>query len=57
MAEKKKVKKEDKDVGKMISVRTPQHERFIGIAKREHRTYRNLFDRMMDTYEGKKVEG
>ena len=46
-------KKKDLDLGKMLSVRTPQHERFVKMAKKEHRTLRNLFERMMDTYEGK----
>lgn len=45
-----------KDLGKMVSVRTPQHERLVKIAKREHRSLRNLIERMMDKYEGKKVD-
>lgn len=45
--------KTEKDLGKMISVRTPQHERFAALAKKEHRSLRALLDRMMDVYEGK----
>ena len=50
-------KNKDLDLGKMLSVRTPQHQRFVAIAAKEHRTLRNLFERMMDTYEGKITEG
>lgn len=53
----KTVKTEEKDLGKMLSLRTPQHKRLTNIAKKEHRSLRNLIDRMMDVYEGKKVEG
>ena len=48
-----KAQVKEKDLGKMLSVRTPQHERFVKIAGKEHRTLRNLFERMMDAYEGK----
>ena len=45
--------KKVKDPGKMLSVRTPQHDRLVKIAKAEHRSLRNLLERMMDKYEGK----
>ena len=50
---KSKEKSKTTDPGKMLSVRTEQHDRFSAIAAKEHRTLRNLFERMMDTYEGK----
>lgn len=46
-------KNETTDQGKMLSVRTPQHNRFAKIAAKEHRSLRQLFERMMDKYEGK----
>lgn len=49
-------KQVNKDLGKMLSLRTPQHARLLRIAQKEHRSLRSLMDRMMDKYEGKEVE-
>lgn len=55
MAKKPVKKTVDKDLGKMLSLRTPQHDRLLKIAQREHRSLRSLMDRMMDKYEGIEV--
>jgi len=44
-------KKVERDLGKMISVRTPQHDKLSAIAKKEDRSLRSLIDRMIKVYE------
>lgn len=40
----------------MFSVREDQYDRLTKIAKKEKRNRRAVFDRMLDQYEGKKVD-